>query len=1272
MAKSWEEIKKEREEKVRSFSNPVQNNTSKMINQGFLTADPKLQQRKWEDIRKERGYVEPEYQVPKPNGWQPLENIKNNYTYGKLTETENQIWSEYRIKQTPDLLKKAQEATKLRENFSKFNQVGYGNALTKDFAQYVPQLINQEVSGFKEGIKNVPAGAVAGTGTAAVLGQTGPQLVTPEEIITLPAGAVLGGIAGYNAGRIVGVGKYSYDNMAGAAYKGLLDLGVPNDIALKISGEEALVNSLIEAAGAGVDVLTLGLGKLLTKPGTTAASKIAQSKIVSALKAYGVNLASEALEEAAQEKVSIENEKRAMKAAGLNRTTSDKDDLSRIIEAGKGGFNIALVGGGLNAAGNYATSAIVQKSNSKIIDKEYNALMEILPEESPTKQQNEEFKNRMVNVTDEVKKIMIDSAREELGVNGFESETEQLIKDYNQLSGQNETISSNSNKIVEQTFNQEHTSVKSQNKGSVNVNPITNIFNIQNLNNPKEVKQNVYDFYRNTIISDSNTSKPIMNKSSGMNIEVSRATINQTFQADYKYAKNRDNEIKVAAMANIVNLIQNGKIEILDNPKTPSSKVKYAEIKGTVNINGIPYEITMDIRRTDNGRKLFVHSLSTNYQQVTGKTSGVIYNGVDNRVRQQYPKVYDILDRMGKATNTKFKFVDTIYDPTGQMPGFANGQYDPTTDSIEIALDTFNPFMVVAKHEITHMLEKESPKLYKEYKGYVLEAMKENGTYDVQYERMAELYKSKGLEVDKNAIEDELVADATELFLTDENAINSLVAENKTLGQKILDVLRKLIEKIEDILEVARFTEGWMNTEQLRQAEKLWVNALSSVAEKQSVSTSKQAGIKNSLKDNELIFYRGTVPGETKRIDEPFTAAKGKTFVARKEKSALAYGKRIEKIKAKPGAKIIYENTKEFNKLIGKIKNNQSYVSFVNNAVSKAVELGYDIISFERDSDIGTVILNEDAVIRNYKEQKYSLKDDDVITQPYGKDNYIIWVGENNQIPFGDFDTEKEAREFYNKHRNRLSKYRHSSNLETDIENAETGKEIADLEKLLNNAKYIEDEYARYERRKSKSVSINKVIENIKNDRYRREDLESLAEQVSKGNWDDYEDLTDEELKSDLIEAIERYAEEMNPLERQYDKYGFSVRPPRNAKYSKDGEKPIVKKSLKGYNVSETDNNAKQKLTEKYIAPEIREYINKMKSIPETINDNSPQRIKYRMDKAFEYYNKFKTDNHDRNAYIIIGLPSAGKSTIAEPLAKRTNSMILDSDIIKMGDDSVN
>ena len=215
--------------------------------------------------------------------------------------------------------------------------------------------------------------------------------------------------------------------------------------------------------------------------------------------------------------------------------------MNRIIGAGKGGFNIALVGGGLNGAGNY--NKYNSSSNSKIIDKEYNTLMEILPEDSPTKQQNEDFKNKMVNVTDEVKKRMIDSAREELGVNDFESETDKLIRERNRISGQNETISSNPNRMVEQIFNREHSSVKTQNIASPTVNPVLSTFKIQNIENAREVKQNVYELYKNSIISDSNTSKPILNKGSGVNVEISRATINQTFQADEKFKANKDNEI---------------------------------------------------------------------------------------------------------------------------------------------------------------------------------------------------------------------------------------------------------------------------------------------------------------------------------------------------------------------------------------------------------------------------------------------------------------------------------------------------------------------------------------------------------------------------------------------------------------------------------------------------------------------------------------------------------------------------------------------------------
>jgi hypothetical protein len=123
------------------------------------------------------------------------------------------------------------------------------------------------------------------------------------------------------------------------------------------------------------------------------------------------------------------------------------------------------------------------------------------------------------------------------------------------------------------------------------------------------------------------------------------------------------------------------------------------------------------------------------------------------------------------------------------------------------------------------------------------------------------------------------------------------------------------------------------------------------------------------LSSNERIFYRGITVGETLRIDEPFSEAKGFIFCARKENSAMNYGNHIIRIVAKPEAKILYSETNEFWKLLGRRKpsnssilsaarNGERVIDVVNNAVKKAKENRYDAISFFEDSDIGTIILN--------------------------------------------------------------------------------------------------------------------------------------------------------------------------------------------------------------------------------------------------------------------------------------------------------------------------
>jgi hypothetical protein len=126
---------------------------------------------------------------------------------------------------------------------------------------------------------------------------------------------------------------------------------------------------------------------------------------------------------------------------------------------------------------------------------------------------------------------------------------------------------------------------------------------------------------------------------------------------------------------------------------------------------------------------------------------------------------------------------------------------------------------------------------------------------------------------------------------------------------------------------------------------------------------------------SQKTFYRGTVPGETKRINEPFKEAKGLTFVARKPESARMYGSDIEIIIAKPEAKILYSESPEFWKLIGRkcppnkyigsaLKKNETTIDAINDAIAKSKQAGYDALSFEQDSDIGTIILNENSFIR--------------------------------------------------------------------------------------------------------------------------------------------------------------------------------------------------------------------------------------------------------------------------------------------------------------------
>ncbi len=110
------------------------------------------------------------------------------------------------------------------------------------------------------------------------------------------------------------------------------------------------------------------------------------------------------------------------------------------------------------------------------------------------------------------------------------------------------------------------------------------------------------------------------------------------------------------------------------------------------------------------------------------------------------------------------------------------------------------------------------------------------------------------------------------------------------------------------------------------------------------------------------LFYRGSNPGDTRRIKTGFSLWDSFLFVTDKPENARWYGDEIEIIKAKPSAHIVYEGTKEFISLKkGLTLKGLTWGQWCEEIAKRAVKAKIiDAIWFKKQVDIGTAIINRD------------------------------------------------------------------------------------------------------------------------------------------------------------------------------------------------------------------------------------------------------------------------------------------------------------------------
>lgn len=223
------------------------------------------------------------------------------------------------------------------------------------------------------------------------------------------------------------------------------------------------------------------------------------------------------------------------------------------------------------------------------------------------------------------------------------------------------------------------------------------------------------------------------------------------------------------------------------------------------------------------------------FAKVYGKEGELI---LDDMAKSLKPSLQKTLNTVAKVSGTKIKIVESI--SAGDSEAGANGYYKSSEGIIYIAKDADNPLFVVAKHEITHHMQKVAPKEYRAYRDYVMSVISDGQAVDTIVEQKRAQYASAGQNLSVEEAMDEIVADYTEQIIKDEKVLNEFISKGeKSVVQKFFDSVREFINRVKKAFKgdktkmdaAAEETYGATISE-LERAEQLWLDALKATKKK--------------------------------------------------------------------------------------------------------------------------------------------------------------------------------------------------------------------------------------------------------------------------------------------------------------------------------------------------------------------------------------------------------------------------------------------------------
>lgn len=224
-------------------------------------------------------------------------------------------------------------------------------------------------------------------------------------------------------------------------------------------------------------------------------------------------------------------------------------------------------------------------------------------------------------------------------------------------------------------------------------------------------------------------------------------------------------------------------------------------------------------------------------------------------------KEAELFTKLAERAKVHIRLVSSI------AGGKANGSYDPETGVILIAADSDNKFITVFKHELTHHLKNTSPEMYQKLEDFVFKRWYD-GDPEKMEERVQEYQRRYGMKPDE--AREEIIADASEAFFTDQGAINDAVTFNEKMARAIHDGIKSLLDTFLDLVDTDRradkgYGDFLEDLDILRDAEKMWLEALNESVGRSKASAESGTFVDNATGENVQFSLRTEAPPKKTR-----------------------------------------------------------------------------------------------------------------------------------------------------------------------------------------------------------------------------------------------------------------------------------------------------------------------------------------------------------------------------------------------------------------------